>query len=256
MRLILAVMEQRTAIVTGVSRRVGIAWAVAERLMRDGWRLSLCGWPAHDQEQPWGADEKLPALGDAPWHAVDFRDAAAPARVVAEHVARFGSLTAVVAVHARSSAQSLATVTAEELDASFAVNTRATVLLVQEAARAGVQRVVLFTTGVHRDPMPSELPYATSKAALQGITATLAAALATTGATVNCINPGPVDTGYADSATLAEVAAAMPLGQRWGTPQDIAACTSWLLSSDAGWLTGQTLDIDGGWSIRSGAEPR
>ena len=100
---------------------------------------------------------------------------------------------ALVAVHARSSLPDFATVTAE-LDMSFAVNTQATVLVVQAAARVGVRRVVLFTTGVHHDPMPDEIPYVVSKAALQAVTATLAAALALLGATVNSVNPRPNDT--------------------------------------------------------------
>ncbi len=142
---------------------------------------------------------------------------------------------------------------AGELDLSFAVNARATVLLVQAAADAGVRRVVLFTTGVHREPMPTEIAYAMSKAAVQGITTTLAAALAPT-ATVNCVNPGPVDTGYADEDARARVAARMP-ARRWGRPEDVAPVVSWLLSDDAHWMTGQTLDVDGGWVLRNGVPP-
>ncbi len=104
--------------------------------------------------------------------------------------------------------------------------------------------------------MPAEIPYAASKAALQGLTASLAVALSPTGATVNCINPGPVDTGYADAEAVAAVAASMPLARRWGRPEDIAPAVSWLLSSEAAWMTGQTLDVDGGWAIRSAVRPR
>jgi 3-oxoacyl-[acyl-carrier protein] reductase len=165
-------------------------------------------------------------------------------------------LDALIAVHARSSMQDLASVTAGELDASFAVNTRATILLVQEAAKVGVRRVVLFTTGVHQDPMPTELPYVVSKAALQGVTATLAATLASTGATVNCVNPGPNDTGYADDALRAFVTSRMPLAPRWGQPSDVAELVTWLVSDAAGWITGQTIDSDGGWGLRAGVNRR
>jgi 3-oxoacyl-[acyl-carrier protein] reductase len=246
-----------SALITGVSRRAGIGWEVAHRLHRDGFALSMSGWPAHDEAQPWGSDPTgRPELEGATWEAADLADPGTPARLVEEHVARHGGLDALVAVHARSSEQSLETVTAEEMDMSFAVNARATVLLVQAAARVGVRRVVLFTTGVHHDPLPPELPYALSKAALQGITTTLAAALAPSGATVTCVNPGPVDTGYADEESLAFVASRMPLAPRWGRPGDIAGMVAWLLTDDAGWCTGQTIDVDGGWALRGGVRPR
>jgi 3-oxoacyl-[acyl-carrier protein] reductase len=245
-----------SALITGVSRRVGIAYTIAQRLHRDGWCASLSGWPAHDAEQPWGGDDSPPDLDGMTWQAADLGDPTTPERVVADHVGRFGGLDALVAVHARSSRQDLDQVTAAEIDASFAVNARATVLLVQAAARAGVRRVVLFTTGVHQGPMPDEIPYVLSKAAIQGVTATLAAALAGSGATVNCINPGPVDTGYADADARAFVASRMPLAARWGTPGDIAGTVAWLVSDGAGWMTGQTIDVDGGWGIRSGVPPR
>jgi 3-oxoacyl-[acyl-carrier protein] reductase len=245
-----------SALITGVSRRVGIGYAVAHRMHCDGWRASLSGWPRHDDEQPWGGDDATPHLPDMPWQAADLADPSTPERLVADHVARFGSLDALVAVHARSSSQDLDHVTAAEMDASFAVNARATVLLVREAARAGVRRVVLFTTGVQQGPMPDEIPYVLSKAAIQGLTATLAAALAGDGATVNCINPGPVDTGYADADTHTFVASRMPLAQRWGAPDEIAGAVAWLVSDEAAWMTGQTIDVDGGWGIRTGVPPR
>lgn len=243
-----------SALVTGVSRRAGIAWRTAEHLQHLGWALSTSGWPAHDEEQPWGGDSQPPESAEWNWQAADLADPVVPERLVADHLARHAGLDALVAIHARSCAGELGELTAAELDLSFAVNTRATLLLVQAAAAAGVRRVVLFTTGVHRDPMPTEIPYATSKAALQGITTSLAAALARRGATVNCINPGPVDTGYADEATAVHVSARMPAG-RWGLPSDIAPVVAWLLSDDAAWITGQTFDADGGWAVRSGVPP-
>jgi 3-oxoacyl-[acyl-carrier protein] reductase len=244
------------AVVTGISRRVGIGATVAERLITDGWTVTGTGWPAHDAEQPWGRDAAPPEAAGMSWFPADLADPEAPAAVIDRHRAMHDRLDALVAVHARSSGQDLTAVTAEELDASFAVNTRATVLLVQAAARAGVRRVVLFTTGVHRDPMPLEIPYVVSKAALQGVTATLAAALAPRGATVNCVNPGPNDTGYADPETHARVAAEIPLAARWGRPSDIAELVAFLVSDRGGWITGQTIDSDGGWGVRAGVPAR
>ncbi|HEY3262605.1 MAG TPA: SDR family oxidoreductase [Pseudonocardiaceae bacterium] len=281
-------MKGRKALVTGVSRRVGIAFTVARRLAAEGAEVVATGWRAHDAEQPWGADE-LPAqaLGEAlrrdlppaagviHYRQDDLADAAVPGVLVDEASGLLGGLDVLVATHARSSGLPLARSTAAELDLCWAVNVRATLLLVQgfAALRGGHGgssitgwggtdsggtgsggtgsggRVVLFTSGQHRGAMPGELPYVVTKGALQQVTATLANELAPLAITVNCINPGPVDTGYADEAGRRAVAARMPFG-RWGRPEDTANLIVWLVSDAGGWITGQTLVSDGGWSAR------
>ncbi|HEY3715875.1 MAG TPA: SDR family oxidoreductase [Jatrophihabitantaceae bacterium] len=247
----MAQLGNRRILITGVSRRVGIAYTLARRLEAAGASVFASGWAAHDAEQPWGADD-----ADAPvlhYASVDLADADAPARLITQACDRIGGLDVLLAVHARTSGQSLAALTAEELDRTFAVNARATLLLIKEfAARfAGEHgRVITFSSGQHRGPMPDELPYIASKAAIQQLTPSLALDLAPRGITVNCVNPGPVDTGYADAAAHAQVAAAHPQ-RRWGTPDDIAETIIWLVSPASAWITGQTIDVDGGWSIRA-----
>jgi 3-oxoacyl-[acyl-carrier protein] reductase len=97
--------------------------------------------------------------------------------------------------------------------------------------------------------MPEELPYIASKAVVQQLTAPLAVELAPHRITVNCVNPGPNDTGYATGELRRRVEQAMPAG-RWGRPEDTARLVAWLLSDDADWVTGQTIASDGGWSAR------
>src|SRR4029077_3433377 len=105
----------------------------------------------------------------------DFADRAAPAAVMGAATGALRSVDILVANHARSSHHDLEHLTAAELDLCFAVNARATLLLVQafasqhDDARPG-GRVVLSSSGQHRAPMPSELPYAASKAAVQQLT--------------------------------------------------------------------------------------
>ena len=95
----------------------------------------------------------------------------------------FGRLDLVIANHARSVRQSPEELSAAELDLTYAVNTRATLLLIKEFAAhfdAGCGgRVVLFTSGQYHGAMPAELPYIASKAALRELTPTLAADLMT-----------------------------------------------------------------------------
>ena len=253
-------------LVTGVSRRVGIAFTVARRLAADGAEVVATGWSPHDAEQPWGADELPeheledalrrglpPSAGAIHYRQDDLSDPETPAAVIDAAVRQLGGLDVLVAAHARSSGVPLAESTAAELDLCWAVNVRATLLLVRrfaevrDSGRSG--RVVLFTSGQHTGAMPGELPYVVTKGALQQVTATLANELAPSAITVNCVNPGPVDTGYADDASRAVVAKRMPLG-RWGRPEDTAELITWLVSDAGGWITGQTLVSDGGWTAR------
>ncbi len=254
-----APLAGRIALVTGVSRAAGIGDAIVTRLRADGASVLATGWAAHDDAMPWGGGSPARAAAARPqadgadlvYLSADLADAAAPAGLVEAAVDRFGAIDIVVANHARSGSADLLDVTAEELDACWAVNTRASVLLAQALARhhdptrAG-GRLVLFSSGQHLAPMPGELPYALSKAALQGITRTLADRLADDGITVNCVNPGPTDTGWADAATHAAVAGMFPRG-RWGQPDDAARLVAWLVSDEAAWITGQTIDSEGGF---------
>lgn len=167
-------------------------------------------------------------------------------------IAARGPLGILVANHARSSAGSLDDVTADELDLSFAVNARATVLLAQAFAAQHVAespgRLVFLTSGQHGSAMPTEVAYAVSKGAIHQITRTLAAHLMGRGITVNTVNPGPTDTGWADEATTAAVRDEMPTGH-WGLPADAARLIGLLCLDDASWVTGQVIDSDGGFSL-------
>jgi 3-oxoacyl-[acyl-carrier protein] reductase len=243
-----------SALVTGVGRRSGIGFAVARRLLARGDRVVVASWAPHDEEQPWGADDGpalLRELGDPPHISMDLTAADAPAELVARAVDAVGPLTAVVATHARSASGDLTQVTVEDLDACFAVNARASVLLTRSFAeqydpQAGPGRVVLFTSGQHRGPMPGEIAYALSKGAIQQITATLAAELAPRGIAVSCLNPGPTDTGWADPATLGRLAEAFPSG-RWTTPAEIADVVEWLTGPSGALFSGITLDAEAGF---------
>jgi len=254
-----APLAGRVALVTGVSRRKGIGFAIARRLLADGASVFVHSFAPHDAEQPWGADPAgvdavVDAL-DAPDRvghcAADLADPAAPAAVVDAALARFGALDVVVANHARSSQQSLEELTAAELDTTWAVNARASLLLVQAFAarhddhRPG-GRVVLFTSGQHLAPMADELPYAVSKGAIHQMTRSLAAHVAPRGITVNCVNPGPTDTGWATAELADTVRGAMPFG-RWGTPSDVANLVAFLVSDQGEWITGQVIDSEGGF---------
>lgn len=250
----------RVAMVTGASRRCAIGAAIVRRLADDGASVLVHSWEAHDAVMPWGPDpggarELVAELRSGGAHAeqisADLADADAPGRLVARAHQAFGGLDILIANHARSSYQSVGELTAQELDLTYAVNTRATLLLIQALAARRADRdggrVVMFTSGQYHEAMTAEIPYVASKGALAQLTGTLAAALMPHGITVNCVDPGPTDTGYADEAARAALSARIP-GGRWSSPGDAARLVSWLVGDEAGWVTGQVIASDGGWS--------
>lgn len=248
----------RVALVTGVSRRIGIGAAVARRLAAAGYRLMLTGLPAYDAAQPYGGDpEGVPSLLDelgegAAYRAADLLEPGAPAAAVAAAVERYGALDVLVAVHAYSRHTELGSLDAGEIDRHLMVNVRATMLLVEAFAgaydhRRGDGRVVLFSSGQRLGPMPTELAYVASKAGVEVLTRNFAHLLAGRGITVNCVNPGPTDTGYADPETYERVRRMFPSG-RWGQPDDAARLVEWLCSPAAAWITGQVIDSEGGFN--------
>lgn len=245
-------LNGRVALVTGVSRPIGIGATVANRLHDMGATVFATGWPAHDSEMPWGVSEV-----DLPFPVVqhDLEDPEGPAQLVDEVVTAHGQLDITVAVHARSSQQQLPTVTAEELQRSWAANVQSVVLLAQRFAHhhaprptpeTPTGRMLWFTSGQHLGPMDDTLTYAITKGALQQMTASLGRALAPARIAANCINPGPVDTGWADSELYEAVKAGFP-DQRWGTPEDVARLVAFLVSDEGAWIRGQVLNSEGGF---------
>ncbi len=285
-------LQGRTALVTGVSRRRGIGYAVAVELAALGASVFLHHYGPHDEDQPWGGDD-LDAVragvraalrdgavtGDV---SADLRDADAVEDLVDRACALTGRLDILVCNHARSGGDgSVLDMTAETLDAFWDTNTRSTLLLTRHFARRHATttertaparpgehigrdgpvdertagRVFWMTSGQGAGPMRGEVAYATSKAALAGVTPTVAAELLELGIVLNTINPGPVNTGYLDPGTtdrsLEELESwreATPFG-RWGRPADPARLIGWLATDQGVWVAGQVLTTDGGLGL-------
>jgi 3-oxoacyl-[acyl-carrier protein] reductase len=257
-------LRGRAALVTGVSRRAGIGYAVARRLAALGASLFLHRYAPHDRDQPWGEDpggvqavvagvrDALAAVDASVHHMeLDLALPEAPARLIEAAADAFGHLDILVCNHARSGGDGpLGTLDAKMLDAHWAVNTRSTILLTQAfAARHDGRpggRVIVMTSGQDLGPMTGEVAYAASKGALASVTKTLADQLAGQRITLNAVNPGPVDTGYAPPEAHEVVRRHFPQ-QRWGVPDDPARLIAWLVTDEAVWITGQVINSEGGF---------
>ena len=165
----------------------------------------------------------------------------------------FGHVDVLVANHARSGAQNLEQLTADELDRCHAVNTRGSLLLAQAFAaqhdgRPG-GRILFFTSGQYHGAMPDELPYIASKGALHQLTAQRGRTSHAPRHHGQLREPRPERHRVRRRRAAGGRRRANP-GRRWGTPADTARLVAWLVSDEAGWVTGQVIASDGGWSAR------
>lgn len=245
------------ALITGVGRTVGIGAGVARRLSASGWDVAFTYWSPYDERMAWGREpgatgaiaDDLTEYGAASMAIeADLADPDTPARVFDEVEDGLGSVTALVMCHCESVDSGLLDTTVESFDRHFAVNARATWLLIREygrrfAATPGSGRIIALTS----DHTVGNLPYGASKGALDRITLAAAHELAHLGITANVINPGPVDTGWMTEEGRSFVLGRTPLN-RLGTPQDTAHLVDFLCSQQGQWINGQLLMSNGGFA--------
>ncbi|HET7387560.1 MAG TPA: SDR family oxidoreductase [Nocardioidaceae bacterium] len=242
-------------LVTGVGRKVGIGAAIAERLAGDGWDVATTSWAGYDERMPWGRQDDDPDLIAARLRELgarttsvhaDLADPGAPAAVFAHVEAELGTVTTLVMCHCESVDSGLLDSTVESFDRHYAVNLRASWLLLKEYAERfrgpeGRGRVIALTS----DAVVGNLPYGATKGALDRMVIAAARELTDLRVSANVVNPGPVDTGWMTQQVRDAVLAATPLG-RAGTAYDTAALVGFLCSPEGGWVNGQLLCCDGG----------
>jgi 3-oxoacyl-[acyl-carrier protein] reductase len=226
-----------SALLTGVGRRRGIAAGIAATLAEDGWNLALSYWKPYDQRiglaEGSGDPERL--ADDLRSHGRqvllvpgDLEDPIVPARVMQDAAEQLGGLDALVMSHTESVDSGILDTTVESFDRHYAVNVRATWLLLAAFARqlpATGGCVVALTS----DHTVGNLPYGVTKGGMDRLVLAAAHELVDAGVKANVINPGPIDTGWMTDEIRAAGIAQQPTG-RLGTPADIANLVRFLLS--------------------------
>jgi 3-oxoacyl-[acyl-carrier protein] reductase len=251
-------MAGKVALITGVSRKRAIGAAIADTLARAGANIFTTYYQPFDATTARGSADQEPEAILAELRAygvaaagveVDLADPLAPAQIITAATQAFGHVDILINNAAHYQAATLGTLTATLLDQHYAVNVRGTLLLCQAFAdqhdgRAG-GRIVNLTSGQGVTAMPAELPYVMTKAAIEGLTLTLSAALASKRITVNAVDPGATDTGWISEQLRTELVDDAPFG-RVGLPDDAARLIGFLVSDAGQWITGQVIRSRGG----------
>ena len=243
-------LEGMTALVTGASG--GIGSSVARALAAQGARLALSGSNA----------EKLEAFaaelgGDHVTVVANLADKDSVEALVPEALAKLGKLDILVN-NAGITRDNLAMrMKDEEWEAVIRINLEGAFRLMRAATKpmmkARFGRIINITSVVGATGNPGQINYAAAKAGLVGASKSLAQELASRNVTVNCVAPGFIRTAMTDVLPDAQKDALnsrIPMG-RMGEGEDIGAAVAYLASKEAGYVTGQTLHVNGGMAMFS-----
>ncbi|MFS0906201.1 3-oxoacyl-ACP reductase family protein [Priestia aryabhattai] len=243
-------LNGKTAFVTGGSR--GIGASIVKRLVKDGAAVAFTY--ANSNEK---ANELVKIIeadgGKALAIKANSENTDSIKSAISETISTFGHLNILVNNAGIFEAKPYEQFSTEEFDRMVAVNIRAVFTAVQEAGPKMQNGDRIINIGsVHADTtgFPGLSLYGMSKAAVSGMTRGIARDLAPQGVTVNNIQPGPVDTEMnpAEGAMATVLKEAIALGH-YGTSNDIASLVSFLSGPEASYITGASLDINGGFMI-------
>jgi NAD(P)-dependent dehydrogenase (short-subunit alcohol dehydrogenase family) len=245
--------KSRVAVVTGAASGMGLA--IARRLAEQGDRVAL--WDRHGDAARQAAEELSVELGVGTLASeVDVTDRDAVDEAVHAVHDEFGPVEILVASAGIEASTPVVDITMREWDRMIAVNLTGTFHCIQavvpDMQAAGWGRIVTISSASAQSGAPNKSHYAASKGGVISLTKALAFELGAAGITVNTIPPGIIDTPMARQSEKAgnlnvEAAGArMPL-RRAGTVEEIAATCAFLCSDGAGYITGQTVGVNGGY---------
>ncbi|MBA5874159.1 MAG: SDR family oxidoreductase [Nitrospira sp. CR1.2] len=237
-------LNGKVAIVTGSSS--GIGKAIALRLAKDG--AAVVVHYRTRAQQAGAVVAGIQEQGGTAWMIqADMSRADEARRVITDTVARFGRLDILVNNAGKFSPKSFLETTEAEFDALIGLHAKGPYFAMQEAAKVLPEygRIVNITTAGTELHFQGASAYLGSKRALEQLTKGIAQELAPRGITVNAVSPGITDTGVLTDQYRQIGLQGSPI-RRLGLPSDIADVVAFLVSEDARWLTGQTIQAGGG----------
>jgi 3-oxoacyl-[acyl-carrier protein] reductase len=241
-------LSGKTALVTGASR--GIGRAIATTLARQGAKVIVTATTLE------GASKTVEAIagagGSATAVALNVADDRSVAATMAEVLKEHATIPLLVNNAGITRDNLLMRMKSEDwnevIDTNLSGIYRVCRSLVPSMVKARYGRIVNITSVVSRSGNPGQANYAAAKSGIEGFSRSLARELASRNITVNCVAPGFIDTDMTQSLTEAQREALLtqvPL-RRLGTPDDVASGVAYLVSDAASYVTGITLDINGG----------
>lgn len=237
-------LSGKVAIVTGASN--GIGRAIAERLADDGVIVVVNYSKSSEKAQQVVVGIQAKG-GKALAVQTDMSQVAEARRLVIDTVKQFNRLDILVNNAGKFMPKPLDETTEEDFDSVIALNAKGPYFAIQEAAKVLKDggRIVNISTGGTRLHFPGATAYLGSKAALEQYTKGLAQELAPKGITVNTVSPGFTETGMMTDEYRQMGIQLSPM-KRLGAPKDIADVVAFIVSEEARWITGQTIQAGGG----------